>query len=104
MLAACVASRHEPDLGGDADTRAAPGGPTRREIIEELWTAAATRPILPVEAHLATIEDVAALVDPDRLSASDVRRALAVLGEALRTANGDRGGDRSAARMSRRRR
>jgi hypothetical protein len=28
--------RHEPDLGGDADTRAAPGGPTRREIIEEL--------------------------------------------------------------------
>jgi hypothetical protein len=82
LFAALVASRHERDLGEDADAV--------REMIARLWTAANGDALTTqsAESFAAKLQGVAELVDPDRVNASDVYRALGLLEVALRCAAG----------------
>lgn len=77
-FACAVALRHLGDLGEDADLA--------REMIKEAHALAATQPVpqAKFEAWLGTLREISANVDPDRLGAPDVWRALGVIQLALR--------------------
>jgi len=76
-FAALVGRRFARVLDGDA-----------RTIEAALWRAAASPPLASLDVHLASLESIAAAVDPDRLSAPDAWRAIGVLRVALQVAAG----------------
>lgn len=100
MFAALVAERFAPQLGEDADLRVGGASATPREMIAATWTALdAALPEATLDAYVATLRELSALVDPDRVQAPDVWRALGVVEEALRCCAGaKRGSPLEAAR------